>query len=59
MSPRKLLSEPTYELTQIEKPPEDKHNYGAVLTGLDLNNIGGKLCESSMARPETDIASKR
>jgi hypothetical protein len=42
MSPGKLLSEQSFEITPIEKSPEDKHNYGAVLTGLDLNDVSGK-----------------
>jgi hypothetical protein len=43
MSPGKLLSEPTFTLTPVEKSPEEKYNYGAVITGLDLNDIDGKV----------------
>jgi hypothetical protein len=40
MSPGKLL-EPSFTLTPIEKSPKEKTNYGAVITGLDLNAVDG------------------
>lgn len=43
MSPGKLLSEPSFKLTPVEKLENEKFNFGAVITGLDLNNINGKL----------------
>jgi xanthine dioxygenase len=43
MSPGRPLSEPSFNLCPIEKSPKDKSNYGAVITGLDLNEINGKL----------------
>jgi hypothetical protein len=43
MSPGKLISEPSFKLTNIEKLPNEKFNFGAEVTGLDLNNISGKL----------------
>jgi hypothetical protein len=46
MSPGKLLSEPSFKLTPIEKTPSEKHNYGAVITGLDLNDIHGNAFDT-------------
>ena len=41
MSPAKLLSERSFTLIPIEKSPKEKHNFGAVITGLNLNDISG------------------
>jgi hypothetical protein len=43
MSPSKLLSEPSFTLTPIEKSSFEKSNYGAVITGLDLDSITGTV----------------
>jgi hypothetical protein len=42
MSPGKLL-EPSFTLTPIEQSPQEKTNYGAVITGLDLSAIDGTV----------------
>jgi hypothetical protein len=42
MSPAKLIA-PTFAVTPCQKTQEEKWNYGAVITSLDLNNISGKI----------------
>ncbi|KAK5127339.1 hypothetical protein LTR85_006678 [Meristemomyces frigidus] len=39
MSPAALLPEPTFQVDLIEKSPKEQYNFGAIITGLDLNNI--------------------
>jgi hypothetical protein len=43
MSPAMVYDEPSFTLAPIQKTPEQKYNYGAVITDLDLNDISGKL----------------
>jgi hypothetical protein len=43
MSPSRLLSTSTFNITLLDKVPGKKHNYGATITDLDLNDIDGKL----------------
>lgn len=43
MSPAALSPEPTFAIQKMEKTPKEKHDFGAVVTGLDLDNISGKL----------------
>jgi hypothetical protein len=50
MSPGKLLSEPSFKLALIEKTTSEKHNYGAVITGLDLNDIHGRALIPLLAK---------
>jgi xanthine dioxygenase len=42
MSPSANLPEPSFSVTPIAKTPKDKTNFGAVLEGLDLNDISGR-----------------
>lgn len=43
MSPHAVTRpEPGFALTQLEKPPGSKCDFGAVVEGLDLNNITGE-----------------
>ncbi|KAI1381418.1 Clavaminate synthase-like protein [Hypoxylon crocopeplum] len=39
MSPSAITPEATFTVTPMKKTPKEKHNYGATVTGLDLNNI--------------------
>ncbi|EON96408.1 putative alpha-ketoglutarate dependent xanthine dioxygenase protein [Phaeoacremonium minimum UCRPA7] len=39
MSPSTLLPEPSFTLTPMDKTPKEKHNFGAVITDLDLSDI--------------------
>ncbi|KAJ9138173.1 Clavaminate synthase-like protein [Pleurostoma richardsiae] len=39
MSPSKVLPESSFTLTPMDKTPKDKHNFGAIITGLDLSEI--------------------
>ncbi|KXS98168.1 hypothetical protein AC578_6423 [Pseudocercospora eumusae] len=39
MAPATLLPEPTFDIAEIEKSPKEQYNFGAIITGLDLNNI--------------------
>ncbi|KAI1076490.1 hypothetical protein F5B20DRAFT_318366 [Whalleya microplaca] len=39
MSPSAITPEPTFTVTRMKKLPNEKHNFGAVVTGVDLNNI--------------------
>ncbi|KAH8681919.1 hypothetical protein BX600DRAFT_429821 [Xylariales sp. PMI_506] len=39
MSPGKLVSEPSFKLTPLEKTAKEKYNFGAVVEGVDLNNV--------------------
>ncbi|KAF6843917.1 alpha-ketoglutarate dependent xanthine dioxygenase [Colletotrichum musicola] len=39
MSPAALTPEPTLAIHKMEKTPKEKHDFGAVITGLDLDNI--------------------
>ena len=42
MSPGELLSKPSFTIAPLEKQSEQNFNGGAVITGLDLNDISGK-----------------
>lgn len=55
MSPGKLIPEPCFQLTLLEKSPSEKHNYGAVITGLDLNEISGKSVYLPTLRANVDL----
>ncbi|KAL7624452.1 hypothetical protein AAE478_006017 [Parahypoxylon ruwenzoriense] len=50
MSPSVINSEPTFTVSPMKKSPNEKHNYGAIITGLDLNDIGdvdvGRLADA-------------
>ncbi|KAI1764360.1 Clavaminate synthase-like protein [Hypoxylon sp. FL1150] len=39
MAPSATAPEATFTVTPMSKSPEKKHNFGATVTGLDLNNI--------------------
>ena len=39
MSPGKLIAEPSFTVTDLPKSAKDKTNYGAVIEGVDLNNV--------------------
>lgn len=47
MSPAALSPEPTFAIHRMEKTLKEKHDFGAVITGLDLDNISGKLRPAS------------
>lgn len=42
MSPGIVSPEPTFTVSPIDKSPKEKHNFGAIVTGLDLDTITGK-----------------
>ena len=42
MAPGILAPEPTFVVTPMTKTPKEKHNFGAVITGIDLEDITGK-----------------
>ena len=46
MAPGILAPEPTFMVKEMEKTAKEKHNFGAVIDDLDLNNISGKHTES-------------
>jgi alpha-ketoglutarate-dependent taurine dioxygenase len=39
MSPALVIPEPSFTVTPIEKGPKEKSNFGAIITGVDLNNL--------------------
>ncbi|KAK4495189.1 hypothetical protein PRZ48_013516 [Zasmidium cellare] len=39
MAPATLLPEPGFAVEKIEKSPKEEHNFGATITGLDLNDV--------------------
>lgn len=39
MSPSALSPEASFTITPMKKSPKEKHDYGAIVTGLDLNDI--------------------
>ncbi|KAH7021199.1 uncharacterized protein B0I36DRAFT_367631 [Microdochium trichocladiopsis] len=39
MSPSAITPEPTFTVTPMKKTAEEKHDFGATVTGLDLNEI--------------------
>jgi hypothetical protein len=41
MAPGILAPEPTFVVTPMTKTPKDKHNFGAIVNGIDLENIDG------------------
>lgn len=43
MSTDKDTPEPTLVITPMKKTGGEKHNFGAVVTNLDLDNISGML----------------
>lgn len=43
MAPGILAPEPTFTVTPMTKTPKEKHNFGAVIEDLDLENISGKF----------------
>jgi hypothetical protein len=42
MAPSRLAQEPTFTVTPMIKSPQDKHDFGAVIEGIDLENINGQ-----------------
>ena len=42
MAPGILAPEPTFKVKEMDKTAKEKHNFGAVIDGLDLNSISGK-----------------
>ena len=45
MSPGVLAAKPTFVVAPMEKTMKEKHNFGAVITDLDLNNISGRFAK--------------
>lgn len=43
MSPSTLAAEASFTITPMTKSPKEKHDFGAIVTDLDLNDITGKL----------------
>lgn len=43
MSPAALTPEPTFQVLPLIKRKDQKFNFGAIVEGLDLNNISGML----------------
>lgn len=41
MSPAALTPEPTFQVVPLEKRKDQKFNFGAIVEGLDLNDISG------------------
>lgn len=42
MSPSAMAPEVTFTVTPMNKSPKEKHNFGAIVTDLDLNDISGE-----------------
>jgi len=42
MAPGILAPEPTFAVKEMDKTAKEKHNFGAVIDDLDLENISGK-----------------
>jgi len=42
MAPGVLAPEPTFTVKEMEKTVKEKHNFGAVIDDLNLDNISGK-----------------
>jgi hypothetical protein len=45
MAPDILPSEPTFTINEMQKSAKEKHNFGAVIEDLDLDNISG-MCKT-------------
>lgn len=43
MSPSKISEAPGFSITEMNKTPKEKHNFGAIVTGIDLDNISGRF----------------
>jgi hypothetical protein len=43
MSPSQVIDGPSFKLSPIDKEEGKKTNFGAIVTGLDLNDISGKF----------------
>lgn len=43
MSPAALTPEPTFQVLPLIKRKDQKFSFGAIVEGLDLNNISGML----------------
>lgn len=41
MSPSATISEATFTITTMKKSSNDKHDYGAIVSDIDLNDING------------------
>ena len=41
MAPGILAPEPSFTLNEMDKTAREKHDFGAVIEDLDLNNISG------------------
>lgn len=60
MSPKRLLFKPSFTVAPLEKSPQQKFAGGAVITGLDLNNISGKslllcgACRNALANHQSE-----
>lgn len=42
MAPGILAPEPTFTVKEMAKSTKEKHNFGAVIDDLDLDNISGE-----------------
>jgi hypothetical protein len=49
MSPGILARDPTFTVTPMTKTQKEKHNFGAVIEGVDLENISGKAIAAEYA----------
>lgn len=52
MAPGRLALEPTFTVTPMGKEPHEKHNFGAVIEGVDLEDISGRIPRTSLSIPE-------
>jgi hypothetical protein len=48
MAPGVLAPEPTFVVTPMTKTAKEKHNFGAVIEGIDLENICGEFQSSDI-----------
>ena len=46
MAPGILAPEPSFTLNEMDKTAREKHDFGAVIEDLDLNNISG-VCNAN------------
>jgi hypothetical protein len=49
MAPGILAPEPTFMVTPMTKTQKEKHDFGAVIEGIDLQNISGESPAAELA----------
>jgi hypothetical protein len=50
MAPGILAPEPTFTVTPMARTQKEKHDFGAVIEGLDLENISGEALEARLTK---------